>query len=235
MEVLRFAGRPRTTVQSLKSTFASTRKLACAQTYATHSTLGDSSKGSSSRRQVTVGNDDGRVLWGDLSVREKAARTTQQSFNFLVVIAGIAATGTVAAVLYWDVFSSNSKTHHYGRIVERVKKDPRVEELLGPSNKLHAHGRPQQSRWARNWSIANSRIEKDAIGVEHMYMSFFVSGPLDSGHAHVHLTKRPGQDEFETKLLTLDIRGKERLVLENADGDKTKKTEPGKIFGIRWR
>ncbi len=45
------------------------------------------------RKQVTVIGDDGRIDWQDLSTREKAARTTQQSFNFLVVIAG--AIGTV--------------------------------------------------------------------------------------------------------------------------------------------
>jgi mitochondrial import inner membrane translocase subunit TIM21 len=42
----------------------------------------------SSRRQVTVTNDDGRVQWSDLSAREKAARTTQQTFNFGIVIVG---------------------------------------------------------------------------------------------------------------------------------------------------
>ena len=33
-------------------------------------------------------SDDGRVQWGDLSRGEKVARTTQQSFNFLIVLAG---------------------------------------------------------------------------------------------------------------------------------------------------
>lgn len=42
----------------------------------------------SSRKQVTVVNDDGRVQWKDLSIGEKAARTTQQTFNFGVVLTG---------------------------------------------------------------------------------------------------------------------------------------------------
>ena len=46
------------------------------------------------RRHVSVINDDGRIDWQNLSTREKAARTTQQSFNLFVIIAG--ALGTVS-------------------------------------------------------------------------------------------------------------------------------------------
>ena len=41
------------------------------------------------RKQVTVANDDGRVQWSDLSKTEKAARTTQQTFNLGVILAGL--------------------------------------------------------------------------------------------------------------------------------------------------
>lgn len=44
------------------------------------------------RRQVTVANDDGRVNWSELSAREKAARTTQQSFNLLIIAVGVVMT-----------------------------------------------------------------------------------------------------------------------------------------------
>ena len=54
--------------------------------YATQSSLGGSS--TRSRKQITVVNDDGRVQWKDLSRGEKAARTTQQTFNFGLVILG---------------------------------------------------------------------------------------------------------------------------------------------------
>lgn len=55
--------------------------------YATSNTLAGTSK-PSVRKQVTVGNDDGRVPWGELSIGEKVARTTQQSFNSAVIFAG---------------------------------------------------------------------------------------------------------------------------------------------------
>ena len=44
------------------------------------------------RKQVTIRNDDGRVKWKELTIGEKAARTTQQTFNFGVVLAGLAGT-----------------------------------------------------------------------------------------------------------------------------------------------
>lgn len=57
--------------------------------YATQSDLGSSPKSPLSRKKsITVLSDDGRVQWGDLSRGEKVARTTQQSFNFIIVLAG---------------------------------------------------------------------------------------------------------------------------------------------------
>ena len=53
------------------------------RTYASQTSTG------TSRKQVTLANDDGRVQWRDLSIREKAARTTQQTFNFGLIITGI--------------------------------------------------------------------------------------------------------------------------------------------------
>lgn len=68
-----------------------------ARSYATQSTLGSSPNPSNAnRRQVTITSDDGRIRWGDLSAREKAARTTQQSFNFLIIAAGVV--GTVSTI-----------------------------------------------------------------------------------------------------------------------------------------
>ena len=68
--------------------------------YATSNNLAGTTK-SSSRKQVTIGNDDGRVPWGQLSVGEKAARTTQQTFNFGVILAG--AVGLVRTPLLYII------------------------------------------------------------------------------------------------------------------------------------
>ena len=71
--------------------------------YATHNTLGGAS--GSSRKQVTVVNDDGRVNWGDLSTREKAARTTQKTFHMGVILTGLVM--TVRATREWLNASTN--------------------------------------------------------------------------------------------------------------------------------
>lgn len=60
------------------------------RSYATQNTLGGAA--APSRKQITVASDDGRVRWADLSTREKAARTTQQTFNFGIILAGMVMT-----------------------------------------------------------------------------------------------------------------------------------------------
>lgn len=37
-------------------------------------------------------SDDGRYRWAELSGKEKVARATQQSFNFVIVIVGVVMT-----------------------------------------------------------------------------------------------------------------------------------------------
>ncbi|KAI9800805.1 MAG: hypothetical protein M1825_003588 [Sarcosagium campestre] len=127
-----------------------------------------------SRKQVTVVNDDGRVQWGSLSRREKLARTTQQSFNLLTIFAGVIMTGGVITVLYLEVFSSESKTNHFNRAVNRVKKDGRCVDVLGPSKQIIAYGESTWSKWARARPIA-SKLTKDNFGTEHLVMHFNVT------------------------------------------------------------
>lgn len=66
------------------------RPLLAARLYATQTGLGSSSPTPQQprRKSVTITNDDGRVPWGQLSTGEKAARTTQQTFNFGMIIIG---------------------------------------------------------------------------------------------------------------------------------------------------
>jgi mitochondrial import inner membrane translocase subunit TIM21 len=62
---------------------------------------------------------------------------------------------------------------------------------------------------------------------------FYVEGPLNQGVVHVHLTKRPSQYEYEYALLAVDVKGHQRVFLENADDKKNSKVAP-KFFGARW-
>lgn len=56
------------------------------------STNSSSSSSNTPRRAITVTSDDGRYNWSELSTSEKAARGTQQTFNFLIVAAGLVGT-----------------------------------------------------------------------------------------------------------------------------------------------
>ncbi|KKZ63798.1 hypothetical protein EMCG_01902 [[Emmonsia] crescens] len=206
--------------------------------YATQNSLGGtlpSSNAGKPRKQITVTSDDGRVRWGELSKREKAARATQQSANFLIIVIGAVMTGTVFTLLYKEVFASDSKTRNFNRAVDRVKEDPRCIELLGDSKKIRAYGETSWNKWTRNRPIATT-VEKDRVGREHMRMNFNVSGPRNDGVVIVHLIKNPKTHEFEYNILALDVKGHQRHYIENTEATKSgAKKAATKIFGIQWR
>ncbi|KAL4794734.1 TIM21-domain-containing protein [Aspergillus venezuelensis] len=203
-------------------------------TYATQTGSSSSSKsGSATRRKnVTVLSDDGRYAWGELSGREKVARATQQSFNFVVVLAGVVLTGGVFTLLYTEVFSPNSKTWQFEKAVERIKNDPRCENILGDKREIKAFGESTFSRWARNRPIA-SKVETDGAGREHMRMNFHVVGPRNEGIVFVHMVKPPDSYEWEYRLLALEVKGYQRVVLEERHDAKL--GGEVKIFGIRFK
>ena len=64
-------------------------------------------------------------------------------------------------------------------------------------------------------------------------MHFNVSGPLNDGVVNLHMTRRPGE-EFTYRYLTLDIKGHDRVWIENAEKKADSHAREKKIFGIRW-
>ncbi|KKK19704.1 hypothetical protein P175DRAFT_0483519 [Aspergillus ochraceoroseus IBT 24754] len=201
--------------------------------YATQSDLGRDSGAAPRRRNVTVLSDDGRYTWGELSGREKVARATQQSFNFVVILAGVVLTGGVFTLLYQEVFSPNSKTWQFEKAVERIKDDARCTDILGDKREIVFYGENTSSRWARNRPIATT-IEKDRLGREHLRMNFHVEGPRNSGIVFVHMMKPLDKSEWEYQLLALDVKGHSRVILEQAH-EKPGVGQALKIFGIQWR
>ncbi|GAB1200046.1 mitochondrial import inner membrane translocase subunit tim21 [Aspergillus pseudonomiae] len=203
------------------------RTVELTRCYATHGDLGGGSGPSSTprRRNVTVLSDDGRYEWGELSGREKVARATQQSFNFVIILVGAALTvseirvgnilahgpfkmpGGVGYLLYSEVFSPNSRTWQYEKAVERILDDTRCTDILGDRREIKAYGESTSNKWARNRPIATS-IEKDRLGREHMRMNFHVEGPRNQGIVHVHMIKPLDKNEWEYQLLALDVKGK---------------------------
>ncbi|KAI1102161.1 import inner membrane translocase subunit tim-21, mitochondrial [Jackrogersella minutella] len=200
--------------------------------YATHHGLGDYS-GTSKRKTVTVFSDDGLVPWRHLSAGEKAARATQQTFNFGLVIIGVVLTGAIGMILFEDVFAPESKTAYFSRTFDRVRNDPECVALLGDRKKITAHGEETTSKWRRARPIATS-LQTDGQGTQHMIMKFYVEGPLNNGVVHAHLTKRRSQDVYEYKYFYVDIRG-QRIDLEKADTKSSSgKNKKFKLFGVSW-
>jgi import inner membrane translocase subunit TIM21 len=172
--------KPLTRTVPLLSFPASLRPILAARLYATQTGLGTAGASPRPRRKaVTAFNDDGRVPWGDLSAGEKAARTTQQTFNFGFIILGAVLTaspmfnpprttantmqGGVAYVMYTEVFSPDSKTSHFNRAVNQVRNDPRCTELLGNSKKITAYGEPTWNKWARARPIACVHLDSRTV------------------------------------------------------------------------
>ncbi|KAJ6103742.1 L-galactonate dehydratase [Penicillium sp. IBT 16267x] len=220
---------PRAT-SSAVATLRPSPRAAISRLYATQSNPNGTTK---RRRNITVLSDDGRYEWGDLSGREKVSRATQQSFNFVVVIAGVVLTGGVFYLLWTDVISPNSRTWQFEKAVDRVKDDARCIQLLGDRREIKAFGENTSSKWARHRPIATT-VEKDRLGREHLRMHFHVEGPLNSGIVHVHMMKPLDQNEWEYQLLALDVKGHSRIVLEKAV-EKPSVASSLKLFGIQWR
>ena len=177
--------------------------------HATQSTLGTSPSSSSTtrRKAITVTGDDGRVSWGDLSNREKAARTTQQTFNFTIVAAGAVGTLLVAYFLYQELFAADSKTRLFNAAVDRVKADSRCIELLGrPAKKIKAYGEPTTNKWARARPLAYTKYVDEKTGLEDYRMHFHVEGTEDQGVVNVHMT-RPNGGELRYEVLRSERQG----------------------------
>jgi len=163
---------------------------------------------------------------------EKVARTTQQSFNFGIIIGGALLTAGVFTVLYTDVFSTDSKVTQFNHAVNRLKEDETAVALLGPANNIRAYGEASWSRWQRNRPIA-SRIETDKLGTERLHMHFNVSGDKNEGVVHVMMLRRQDEKHFHYGHLALDVKGEKRHYVENSQAEGGKRT-PGTFLGIRW-
>ncbi|KAI4175319.1 MAG: hypothetical protein LQ348_006199 [Seirophora lacunosa] len=188
----------------------------------------------SSRKQITVTNDDGRVHWKELSVKEKVARTTQQTFNFGIILTGLVMTGGCAYFLYKEVISTDSKTVQFNRAVDRIRSDSRVKEALGSDHKIRAFGEPTWNRWARARPIASNSY-KDSQGTEHFMMHFNAEGSSRRGVAFLHTFKAAGETEWKYKYLALDVRGQPRIYLENSDTTPRKEHSRINFLGMQLR
>ncbi|RMZ86601.1 hypothetical protein DV736_g6173, partial [Chaetothyriales sp. CBS 134916] len=186
-----------------------------------------------SRRSITVTSDDGRYNWSELSTGEKAARSTQQTFNFVLVVAGLTGTCLVSYFLYEELFAPDSKTVQFNHAVDLIKASAECRELLGPSRQIVAFGEATSSKWARARPLAYS-TDVSRTGTINFRMHFNVEGPKGRGVVNVHMTKPPDGARLEYTLLSLTVAGHETVYLENKE-TKGIKGKASKMFGIQWR
>ena len=58
---------------------------------------------------------------------------------------------------------------------------------------------------------------------------------MNDGVAHLFVVRRRGESQFSYGYLAVDVRGQQRIYVENADAAKGEvKKKPGTILGIRW-
>lgn len=67
-----------------------------------------------------------------------------------------------------------------------------------------------------------------------MHMHFNVSGPLATGVIQLHMIRRLDGKEFEYKTMALEIPGKQRVWLINADKERAENKKGLRMFGVRW-
>lgn len=100
-------------------------------------------------------------------------------------------------------------------------------------------------------TVSRSTFRKDQRGTEHMLMHFNVSlkymlrhkanvcqveGPLGKGVVNLHMVKPPTESEFIYKYLALDVKGHQRIYMENADATSDSPARnKSKMFGVAWR
>ncbi|KAM0195259.1 hypothetical protein ACHAPA_000873 [Fusarium lateritium] len=200
--------------------------------YATQQGLGATPQGPK-RRAVTPFNDNGHVPWTKLSVGEKAARATQQSFNFGMILVGLVLTSGVGYFLWTDVFSPDSKISNFNRAVDKIRSDQRILEIMGDAKKITAHGEETLNKWRRARPVASSETT-DARGDQHIMMHFYVDGPKNNGIARLHMVKYRGHSDYVYKYLFVDVQGHERIYLEHEDSSSSKDGKKFSLFGVKW-
>jgi len=180
--------------------------------------------------------NDGTVSWNNLNAGEKVIRSTQQSFNFAVIVVGSVMVMGVGYVMYTEVFSPSSKTVQFNHAVDRIRASSECVEALcgsmGQGREIRAFGEATWNRWNRNRPIA-SKTEVDRAGMEHLRMHFHAEGPRGKGTVQVHMVRPKDGYEWEYHLLALDVPGRQRIVVESREKAGIDK-KGGKMFGVKW-
>lgn len=61
-----------------------------------------------------------------------------------------------------------------------------------------------------------------------------VEGPRNHGVAQVHMVKLPGHSDYEYQYLFVDVKGHERVYLENSEANRSAGKKAFTMFGVKW-
>mmetsp|Transcript_10082 Transcript_10082/g.30396 ORF Transcript_10082/g.30396 Transcript_10082/m.30396 type:complete len:184 (-) Transcript_10082:352-903(-) len=90
----------------------------------------------------------------------------------------------------------------FNHTLERLKTDPRITVRLGNSNEIRAWGSNSQSRVARQQ--VPHQIYKDASGLEHARIQFYMRGPNGTGQVHADMY-RDAAGQWQYTYLLVDV------------------------------
>ncbi|KAF9917322.1 mitochondrial import inner membrane translocase subunit tim21 [Lobosporangium transversale] len=141
--------------------------------------------------------------WKDLTTPEKVVTATKATTNYTVVAVGVLLVGAIGYAIVTELFGANSDTHIFGDALEKVRKNEKLQEIIG--SPMKGHGEPSSSKRRRNRRI-HSQVVLDVEGKEHLLMRFYVEGPDNEGTAHLEMVK-DRHNNWEYKYLFVDIPG----------------------------
>lgn len=135
-----------------------------------------------------------------LTFGEKAKEAGKTSFWGSVIIAGVLGTGVILAIIWREIFSSDSPNGVYGNAFKLCKQCTELTDVLGEPIKCYG----EETRRGRRRHT--SHVEFDAEGMHHLKMVFYVEGPHRKGKVHLQVQKSPGQ-RFEYRYLFVELYG----------------------------
>jgi import inner membrane translocase subunit TIM21 len=136
--------------------------------------------------------------------------------------------------MYTQVFSRHSHTNHFNHAVKRIKTNPECTDLLGPPESIAAYGHTIQ-RWRRQAGPTPyiSETKDPKTGIQQLRMRFLVKGSKGEGWVTLHMQWDENDMEYRYLLLSLDVEGHGRIILEGAKASTPRSS--GTLFGIKWR
>lgn len=88
-------------------------------------------------------------------------------------------------------------------------------------------------RPAYDYALPRTYPVFENVGYLNANAAIQVDGPLNNGTAQLHMVKGRGHSDYEYKYLFVEVKGHDRIYLENADAAGASKKKLS-WFGVNW-